>query len=323
MKKYAVFFLFVFFVSLSLHPQNNNAFYLNSINDEFIGVYLPVEYIDSLKATKNHSLSMHSQSKPSNDRSRYHDVLAVEKNIIYSNLRWHDQYAITAAEGNLFQYLKDGEDAIIKDNNGYLYKKIGNAPTKYYSIVRTFVGKIVFEKLLEKEIGVSIVDGTITIPFLYFFTGQDTYMINLDDLFFEKGINIILYNLNDYSSHVGMIIDGEENMFYNLSRIGDIYKKSNLVFNLNNNEDKVLISALSGITESPESGYVQFLNDLTEYDRRRLINTMFALNGYSFATEQWKTFFSGYSWYKPNIAIRNDPGILNIRQRRLLDYLNR
>jgi hypothetical protein len=112
---------------------------LNSIDDDFIGVYLPVEYIDSLNKTKNHSLSMHL-----NDRSRYHDVLSVNKNIIYSDLKFHDLYAIKATEVNLFQFLKNGEDLIIKDNNGYVYKKIGNDPFEYSDIVRTFVGKIVF-----------------------------------------------------------------------------------------------------------------------------------------------------------------------------------
>jgi hypothetical protein len=119
-----------------------------------------------------------------------------------------------------------------------------------------------------------------------------------------------------------MIIDGEDYLFYNFSRVGDLNKKSNLVFNFNINEDNGLIYALSGIVENPAIEYTQYLDNLAEYDKRRIINTMFALNGYSFVTEQWQAYFSKYSWYKPNKAIKNDPGILSIRQRRLLDYLN-
>jgi hypothetical protein len=316
MKKYITFLFAYFFVLSSIYSQNNDKFYLKPIDDDFIGVYLPLEYIDSLKNTKNHSLSMHL-----NDRSRYHDVLSVSKNIIYSNLKWHDQYAFDAAEVNLFQFMKNGGDVIIKDNNGYLYKKIGNDPFEYYSIVRTFVGNIIFEKLLERKIGISVFDSTVIIPFLYFFTDQDTYKINLDDMFFEKGVNILLYNQND-SSYISMIIDGESNMFYKLSQVGDLNKKTSLLFNLNLNEDKELIYALSGITENPALEYIQILGNLTEYDKRKIINAMFALNGYSFVTEQWKTFFGRYSWYKPDNSIKNDPGILNVRQKRLLDYLS-
>jgi hypothetical protein len=136
---------------------------VETINDEFIGVYLPDEYIDSLKKTKNHSLSMHL-----NDRERYHDVLSVNKNIIYSNLKWHDQGAVYATEVKLFQFTKNGEEVIIIDNNGYTYKKIGNDPNNYYNIVRTFVGNIVFENLVNNGIGVGVINGRIIIPFLFF-----------------------------------------------------------------------------------------------------------------------------------------------------------
>jgi len=50
---------------------------------------------------------------------------------------------------------------------------------------------------------------------------------------------------------------------------------------------------------------------------------MFALNGYSFVTAEWQNYFRQYTWYKPNSAIKNDRIILNERQQRLLDYLNK
>jgi hypothetical protein len=141
-------------------------------------------------------------------------------------------------------------------------------------------------------------------------------------MFFEKGINLLLYNQSD-RSYIGVIIDDEANLFYNFSIIGDINKRSNLLFNFNNNEDNGLLYALSGIVENPAIEDVHYLENLSEYDKRKLINTMFALNGYSFSTEQWQIYFGKYSWYKPNNAIKNDPGILSIRQKRLLDFLNK
>jgi hypothetical protein len=310
--------VFIYFVILiSLYSQNNDEFYVESINNDFIGVYLPNEYIDSLKKTKNHSLSMHL-----NDMGRYYDVLSVNKNIIYSNLKWHDQGAVNATEVKMFQFTKNGEDVIIIDNNGYTYKKIGNEPNNYYNIVRTFVGNIVFDYLVNNGIGVGVINGKVIIPFLYFFTAQDTYNINMDDMFFEKGANILSYNQND-NSNIGLFINGEDYLFYKFSRIDDFYRKSNLIFSYNLNEDKNIIWALSGIEEKPEFYEdTLYLDILTENDKRIVINTMFALNGYSFSTEQWKNYFNKYSWYKPNNKIRNDPNILNERQKKLLDYLN-
>jgi hypothetical protein len=217
-------------ILLSLYSQNRDEFYVETINDDFIGVYLPDEYIDSLKKTNNHSLSMHL-----NDRERYHDVLSVNKNIIYSNSKWHDQGAVYAAEVKLFQFIKSGEDVIIIDNNGYSYRKIGNAPNNYYNIVRIFVGNIVFENLINDGIGVEVINGRIIIPFLSFFTAQDTYNINLDDMFFEKGANILFYDQNS-RSNISLFINGENYLFYKLSRIGDFYRKSNLIFSYNLNE---------------------------------------------------------------------------------------
>ena len=316
MKSNIVFVFMYFVISLSLYSQNRDEFHVEAINDDFIGVYLPVEYIVSLDKTKNHSLSMHL-----NDREKYHDVLSVNKNIIFSNLKWHDQYAIKAAEVSLFQFVKNEEDVIIIDNNGYPYKKIGNNPNNYHSIVRMFVGNIVFENVLDKRVGLSITNGRIIIPFLYFFTANDTYNINLDDMFFEKGANIYIYNQND-RYYIGLFINGEDYQFYKLSRRDDYYRKSNLIFNYRLNEDKNIIYALSGMAENPEFEYVQYLNNVTEDDKRIITNTMFALNGYSFTTEQWRNYFNKYSWYKPNKMTKNDPGVLNIRQKRLLDFLS-
>jgi hypothetical protein len=309
-----IIFVFMYLViSLSLYSQNKDEFHLGAINNDFIGVYLPIEYIDSLKNTKNHSLSLHL-----NDKKRYHDVFAVDKNIIYSNLKWHDQYAIKATEVNSFQFTKKGEDVIIIDNNGYSYKKIGNNPNRYSSIVRAFVGNIIFEDVLRDKIGLSVLDDEVVIPFLYSFTAQDSYTINLDDMFYEKNINILLYNRNDRSC-IGLSIEGGGYLFYKLSEIGDLYKKSDLILKYNLNEDKRIIYALSGLIETSD---IQYLNGLTDYDKRVITNAMFASNGYSFATEQWQVFFNKYSWYKPNKTVENDPNVLNIRQKKLLDYLN-
>ena len=173
--------LLLFLAPPVVFSQNvSNDYYLATIGDDFIGVYLPDVYIASLLETKNHSISMHL-----NDRNNYHDVLAVEKHIIYSNLKWHDQYAIRAIDGNSFRYIKNGIECKIIDNNGFSYTKIGNDPLRYTTAAIAFIANILFNSMLNQNIGVYIAERTIKIPFLYAFLGEDTFQIIIDDLFFE------------------------------------------------------------------------------------------------------------------------------------------
>ncbi|GHU94326.1 hypothetical protein FACS189479_06930 [Spirochaetia bacterium] len=318
MKKYIIF-MPMFIISLNLFAQKiSQEYYLNNIEDDFIGVYLPIEYINSLVKTKNHSISMHL-----NNSEKYHDVLAVNKNIIYSNLKWHDQYAIQSNEGNLYTYMKIENDNIIVDNNENSYKKIGDDPSQYSSIVRNYVGNIIFNDVVEKKIGVYISDREIVIPFLYFFTGVDNYEIILDDMFYEKGSSILLYN-RQRDVMVYLVINGTNYLFYDMKEDNDdmFNVKSNILFTYKPDEDIRIITALSGLSDHCGSEYLQYLNNLIDVDKRMIINTLFALNGYSFATDQWKIFFNNYSWYKPNKDIKNGAEILNDRQKMLLEYIN-
>ena len=203
-------------------PDRNpeSEFYLGVIGAEFFGVFLPVEYITALKNTRNHSLSMHRNNRGSHDVP--HDVLAVFSNRIFSNLRFHDRYAIRASEGNLFQFvIEDGEQKII-DNNEYLYKKIGADPNNYHNIVRSFAASIILENLLAKQIRISTDNGRLYIPQLKDITGEDTFLINLSDMFFERGLNLLLMSTNpDNRFNVALIIDGSNYYFYRIESSWD------------------------------------------------------------------------------------------------------
>jgi hypothetical protein len=319
MKKSFSFLLI--FVSFSVFSQNiDSTFYLNTIDDDFLGTYLPIGYINSLYETGNHSISMHL-----NDRGLYHDVLSVNQNIIYSNLKWHDQYAVPAAEGKNYQFIKNDEGRIIIDNNGYSYRKIGDDPFSYSTAAGTFVANIIFKDVIEQGIGVYAENGKVIIPFLHFFLNEDTYLINLDDMFYEKGANILLYDRNTRLM-IYVAIDKNEYIFYQIMThgSGSINNRSDdILFKYDTNEDISILYAMAGFGEEVSEEYLRHINELDEYGRRIIINAMFALNGYMFVTEQWQIFFLRYSWYSPKSGVRNDSAILNVRQKRLLEYLNR
>ena len=320
--KRVCFFLF-FTIPVTLFSQNiDSRYYLNTIDEDFMGTYLPIEYITSLNETKNHSVSMHL-----NDNVKYHDVLSVQKNIIYSNLKWHDQYAIQSTEGNTYQFIKNGEGRSIIDNNGYSYRKIGDGSVSYYYDVINFVGNIVFKDVIEHGAGLTVSERTVIIPFLYFFLNEDTFEINLDDMFYERGANIILYQRNKRLVMYVSLDNLEYTFFEMAERYDDIRvrraSKDDYLFKYSINDDKRILYAMAGLGEEISNDYLQNFDGMDEYDKRVIINAMFALNGYRFNTEQWRTFFSNFPWYKPNNGIRNDIEVLNIRQRRLLEYLNR
>jgi hypothetical protein len=64
-----------------------------------------------------------------------------------------------------------------------------------------------------------------------------------------------------------------------------------------------------------------YLNKLSDYDKRIIINAMFALRGYKFRTTEWINYFSGFLWYKPNSEVINSAEILDEYQRKLFEYL--
>jgi hypothetical protein len=288
-------------------------------SNDYMGVYLPYEYINSLIRTRNHSTSIHSYS------SKIYDVLAVTEDTIYSNDKWHDQGAIRAAEADLFKYFSNREETVIIDNNGYSYRKIRDNPRDYYSIARTFTAEVILSELESKRIGVFVSNGMVVIPFLYFFTGEDTFRINLDDMFFKKHLNLLLVSTNqDNQFYMGILIEGDDYYFYSLKRNDNnrLEERADLIYHYNLAEDKNIILALSGLSYYISFYYDEYIKGLTDHEKRIIINTMFALHGYSFVSEEWQSFFSKYSWYKPDEKVRNDPDILNTYQQKLLEYLS-
>ena len=184
---------------------------LHPICNDFVGVYLPIDYINRLFNTGNHSYSMHLNES--------YDVLAVFDNRIFSNLKWHDQWAIRPSEGNLFRFHKIMETFVIIDDKGCLYIKIGIEPSLYYRTVETFVAEIIFDKLKKQNIGVSLVNRMVTLPFLYPYIGEDSFFIRLGDTFFERGINLLLSSVRDRNITIGLKIEENSYNFYDFIRL--------------------------------------------------------------------------------------------------------
>ena len=121
--------------------SKNNEFYLQNVPSAYIGTYIPVQYDNILKKTRSHYAALFS-----NDGD-YHDILYVQKHICYSDLRFHDGYAITAEEFNTYSFITKKSGMYIIDGNGNSYKKIG-AEHDYIDVCR-YVVSLIFEDALQ------------------------------------------------------------------------------------------------------------------------------------------------------------------------------
>ena len=85
-------------------------------------------------------------------------------------------------------------------------------------------------------------------------------------------------------------------------------------------EDLKISCARTGLRDMDMTFY---LDTLSPYDKRVIINAMFAMNGYEFKTAEWTNYFRKFFWYKPDNIIKNDVNILDQYQLKLFEYLSR
>jgi hypothetical protein len=211
-------------INLAVYGQVDNNFYISDIADEYLGVYLPIEYINSINLSRNHSTSMNL-----NRENKYRDILIVHKNIIYSNLKYHDGYAIPANEINYYSfYENDRGEQIISDNHNYLYKKISSNIDNYSKTVENFIGKIILVDLCNIIDGIEFNDDFIILPFLQY----QNYKIELDEVFIEKGANLILVNRSN-DEWIYLVIDNDEYIFYQMYEKGiGILKSDKIIYRI-------------------------------------------------------------------------------------------
>ncbi|MDR2921935.1 MAG: hypothetical protein LBU85_01180 [Treponema sp.] len=203
MKINVTLMLFCFNLPL-LNAQIPNPFYVDSIDGQYFGVYLPAEYITAVELTKNHSFSLNLNKERS-----YHDVLMVTEHYIYSDYGFCDQYAIPSGEIQKFKlFTNNNSEIMIRDNNGKLYKKISDDIDNYYNVVSYYIGKIILRELNVKLTGLHISRDDVYIPFL----NNQFYKIIL----YEKGVyvrsNLVLMDENN--NWIYLIIENNKYTFY-------------------------------------------------------------------------------------------------------------
>ena len=120
--------------------------YYVEIGNEYVGVYLPIEYINGIRENKSHSQTIHAIN------NNYHNYLIVERNKISSNLKWHDRYAIDKKEVNQFQYINEKDEKIIIDDKNNRYKIISVDIKNANDIIEKYIANIILRELIIRNI---------------------------------------------------------------------------------------------------------------------------------------------------------------------------
>lgn len=293
-KHFCAAVLFVCLCVLIFPQSKNNEFYLKNVPSEYIGTYIPVQYDNILKKTRSHYAALFS-----NDGD-YHDVLYVQKHICYSDLRFHDGYAITAEEFNTYSFITKKSGTYIIDRNGNSYKKIGDNHNS--TDVRRYILSLIFEDAIQlKNVE---------------FTEEASIIINgvefnpvLDPVFFETD-NTALWLISEHREWVALKMEG----------IGAALYKAN--------ERDVYVS----ISDTVEFDFPMFywkdaayphiyVWNLTKKDLRYMRNLIFAKHGYTFKSADLKVVFNNFKWYKENPSFTET--LFSEDEKNLLDTITR
>ena len=193
---------FKFYDSKELYPANmKNDKWYKDVDSKYIGTYIPENFDKKLKQTKLLYESMADNSE------KHHDVLFLGKNRCYSELKFHDRYAIKAVDFENYKFGTDKIGLYCIDERGNVYRKISDSLDKYgygYEAYESYVLKVLFDSAKEIKLeGCKII-----------FDGKE-YELLLDCIFFyeTKGVVAWIYD--------------KERELYGLKKNGDnieIYK---------------------------------------------------------------------------------------------------
>jgi hypothetical protein len=201
MKRNKIYFsIALTFLSVIIYSQEFN---VPDFPSDKMGTYAPVLFINEFEKTNNYRESM------AINKNRYYDVICINKNIVYSNLNFHDQYAIGPSDVRLFIFGKNNGKMELTDKDGYTYIKISN-DLNYYRAYRSYVNNHFFKILnnFHNNIIIRTDDGFI-------YNGK-RWIINLDVFNYPMDDNFMYYYEKRNGEYIGIQYTGNEIKFYNL-----------------------------------------------------------------------------------------------------------
>jgi hypothetical protein len=196
-------------------------FNVPDFSDNIIGTYMPVLFINEFERTSSYLEAM------AINKNRYYDVICINKNIVYSNLRFHDQFAISPNDVKLFEFNENKEIIELTDKNGFKYIKISR-DINYYRAYRIYVNNYFFNIInrFQQNIISKTDDGFI-------YNGK-MWIINLDIFNYPKDDNFMYFYEKRNGEYLGIKYLGNKIEFYSLEPDEDDYLA-------NRNKEKILV----------------------------------------------------------------------------------
>jgi hypothetical protein len=198
--KKIIFSVILLFLSVMIYSQNFN---VPDFSNDKIGTYMPILFINEFNRTNNYREAMII------NQNRYYDVVCINKNIVYSNLNFHDQFAIKPDDVKLFTFNENNGIIKLIDRNGYKYIKISD-DLNYYNVYRIYINNHIFNILnkFHQNIIVKTDDGLL-------YNGK-RWIINLDIQNYPKDDNFMYFYEQQNGEYIGIQYIRNEIRFYSL-----------------------------------------------------------------------------------------------------------
>jgi len=266
--------LFLFFYAANLFAVSDE-YELNNVNDEYIGTYIPVDLELRLYQSKKFYESLQASRKYGTTKP--HDVLYLQKTICYSDLGFHDGYAIQKKDFENFRFISGNGLTFCIDNEGYLYRKISNAEHSS-SEYAEYVMKIILSNL-QNSSEIQIDGRNLKIY-------DNEYQVNLDG------------NFLDTSNAAIWLFSGKHYVLEKNGIDGELYTSKEYEYSEGRTKDK-LITKFPGMFKINTEEIPDY--SAVPKDQLRLFrNLIYARNGYTFKSKDLREYFSSCSWYKQN-----------------------
>ena len=204
-----IFSVILLFLSIMVYPQN---FIVPDFSNEKIGTYMPVLFITEFARTNNYREAMLI------NQNNYY-VISINKNIVYSNNKFHDQFAIKPEDVKLFSFNERNGVMELMDKNGYKYMKISDN-VNYYQVYRLYINNHFFNILnkFSQNVIVKTDDG-----FMY---NNKKWIINLDILNYPQSNNFMYFYEKRNGEYIGIQYIRNEIQFYTLEPDEEIFLAS-------------------------------------------------------------------------------------------------
>lgn len=199
----------VFLLSfIPINGKEKNTYIITDIPESFYGIWLPDSFLTSLKNDSNYENALKE-----NDKVDSHDILIIEEGKIWSNVGFHDGYAISSSEFKKFKLTETPIKRVYDDNgNSYSFLSYGNLKN-YRSIFKSFVLDHFNKKIMSISKNIAIE-----------FSGEDIYILSqrpklgpynlLIDLYYLHPLKKRHYNFYIVKERIVLGINIEENKVY-------------------------------------------------------------------------------------------------------------